>query len=321
MKNKNYFQKKLMLSLFALTLTGATTFTAHAQNVFPATGNVGIGNTTPAYRLQIASPDIRAMQIDGSNTAWTGMYINSTNTTGQPFYGYISNNGTKYAYSYLTPAGDFKLYVSGDRLSLLGSNGYLGLGTTTPTSHFHVVANVSNVAKFKRSATGTDLTALIDIENGGGTMWRYGVGGTGNGLGITGGQFYIERSGIGSALTIATNGNVGIGTNNPLAKLTVNGLVCAKEVRVSLSGAPCWPDFVFAKDYKLKDLSEVESFIKLNQHLPGIPSAAEVEEGGVELGEINMKLLQKIEELTLYMISIKKENEALKTRLDVLESK
>jgi hypothetical protein len=92
----------------------------------------------------------------------------------------------------------------------------------------------------------------------------------------------------------------------------IDGLICAKEVRVALSGAPCWPDYVFGKEYKLTPLNELEQFIAENQHLPNVPSAAEVKENGVELGEMNALLLQKVEELTLYILDLQKQIDELK---------
>ena len=99
------------------------------------------------------------------------------------------------------------------------------------------------------------------------------------------------------------NGNVGIGTTSPQNKLDVNGTIHAKEVKVDLTG---WSDFVFAPTYKLKPLTEVEQYIKTNNHLPEIPSAKEVEQNGVSLGDMQAKLLQKVEELTLYSIEMGK---------------
>jgi len=75
---------------------------------------------------------------------------------------------------------------------------------------------------------------------------------------------------------------------------------------------PCWPDYVFAKDYNLMPISEVEQFITENQHLPGVPPAAEVEANGMNLGEINIILVQKVEELTLYIIQLQKQIDELK---------
>ncbi|MHC0446388.1 hypothetical protein ACWA1F_13340 [Flavobacterium sp. 3-218] len=96
------------------------------------------------------------------------------------------------------------------------------------------------------------------------------------------------------------SGNVGIGTENPDAKLAVNGNIHSKEVKVDLT-VPA-PDYVFKDDYKLKTLDEVESYIKENSHLPEIPSADEFEKNGINVSEMNMALLKKVEELTLYVI-------------------
>ena len=101
-------------------------------------------------------------------------------------------------------------------------------------------------------------------------------------------------------MIVLSTGNVGIGTLTPDAKLAVKGKIHAEEVKVDLSVPG--PDYVFKEDYDLKSLEEVQNYIKANGHLPNIPSAEEMEENGIELGEMNMKLLEKIEELVLYTI-------------------
>ncbi|RXG11376.1 interleukin-like EMT inducer protein [Leeuwenhoekiella aestuarii] len=100
-------------------------------------------------------------------------------------------------------------------------------------------------------------------------------------------------------------GNVGIGLDNPDEKLTVKGNIHSQEVRVDLAGVIA-PDYVFEKNYDLISISEVEKFINLEGHLPKIPSAEELEQEGLNLKEMNLKLLEKIEELTLYIIEQEK---------------
>lgn len=116
-------------------------------------------------------------------------------------------------------------------------------------------------------------------------------------------------------ITFKWNTGIGIGTNNPQYKLDVNGTIRAKEVKVETG----WADFVFSPDYSLPALSEVEAHIKEHKHLPGIPTEAEVKKNGANLGEMNVMLLQKVEELTLYMIQQHKEIEALKTEIQTLK--
>lgn len=104
-------------------------------------------------------------------------------------------------------------------------------------------------------------------------------------------------------------GRVGIGTTDPKAKLSVNGIIISSEI-VVLADISQYPDFVFSDDYKLRSLKEVEEYIENNSHLPDIPEADDVKEG-IALGEMNNKLLQKIEELTLYTIEQEKKIEKL----------
>jgi hypothetical protein len=110
-----------------------------------------------------------------------------------------------------------------------------------------------------------------------------------------------------------SGGNVGIGTNNPGSfKLAVEGKIGAREINVTTTTP--WPDYVFEKDYNLPTLAEVESYINQNKHLPEVPAAKEMEKNGVNLGEMNMLLLKKVEELTLYVIELKKENDEQRKR-------
>ncbi|WP_103867603.1 tail fiber protein [Aquimarina sp. I32.4] len=124
------------------------------------------------------------------------------------------------------------------------------------------------------------------------------------------GNWHFSHEGQGDRLVINSSGKVGIGTTSPDMKLTVKGNIHAEEVKIDLN-IPA-PDYVFKEDYKLRSIEEVEKFIKENSHLPEIPSAKEFEQNGVMQAEMDMNLLKKIEELTLYTIQQQKEIEELK---------
>ena len=136
---------------------------------------------------------------------------------------------------------------------------------------------------------------------------RIRIGGTGEGAknGLD-----IQTVGDLSLLRILHSGNVGIGTATPDAKLAVNGDIHTREVKVDLDGAVA-PDYVFRENYDLRPLEEVQHYIQQHGHLPNIPSAKEMEENGLLLKEMNLKLLEKIEELTLYILQQEERIKAL----------
>lgn len=126
-----------------------------------------------------------------------------------------------------------------------------------------------------------------------------------------------STSDISERMRITNNGYVGIGTSTPKEMLSVNGKIRSQEIKVENTN---WPDYVFMPSYNLPSLQETEQHIKEKGHLPGIPSAEEVKNNGVDLGEMNAKLLQKIEELTLHLIRLEKQNEQQQKAIEVLQS-
>lgn len=208
-------------------------------------------------------------------------------------------------------------------------SGNAGVGTTTPRSAFDVATWIPNGAlgavlgrlpEGNNSGNGTFIgTQGFETQytayNGKSFSIIHNFFGQTNssisfyrGPSITGGFITFSTSSNIERLRIGPDGNVGIGTTDPKAyKLAVNGKIRAQEIKVETAN---WPDYVFAKDYQLPTLWETEKHIKEKGHLPGIPSAAEVEANGIDLGELNGKLLQKIEELTLHLIEMKKQNES-----------
>lgn len=131
------------------------------------------------------------------------------------------------------------------------------------------------------------------------------------------GFYGYNGAGFGMVMNV-TNGCVGIGTVNPdpLYKLSVNGFIRAKEIRVNTG----WADYVFEKNYTLKPLKEVEQFIISNKHLPGVPDAATLQKEGVDISTMQTKMMEKIEELTLYMIEADKKIALLQQQLSAIKN-
>jgi hypothetical protein len=171
------------------------------------------------------------------------------------------------------------------------SSGGLGIGTDEPEELIHV--------------KGTYPKLYLEATN---SKWKF--------YPRYDGSLRIQDITAGtSRLMIDDEGNVGIGTTTPDNKLDVNGTIRAKEIKVETG----WSDFVFADDYNLMPLDKLERHIKANKSLPGIPTEKVVLENGVSIGEMQAKFLEKIEELTLYVIDLKKENVELKERMSILE--
>ena len=209
----------------------------------------------------------------------------------------FNNGGIFYRNAFATDTQ----WSSWKQLLLVNENGNVGIGTTDPQFGL-LQLNAQN-----------DAISALRLQIGSFSM---------NGQA----KFAIDAPGIvGGRFIVKEDGNVGIGTSNPDSKLAVNGTIHSKEVKVDMTGWP-WPDYVFNKEYVLPTLEEVEKQINEKGHLENIPSEKEVVENGLNLGEMNAKLLQKIEELTLYNIQqskeiqvLKKENKSVSERLAKIE--
>ncbi|WP_199137825.1 hypothetical protein [Pedobacter sp. ASV12] len=241
-------------------------------------------------------------------------------------------------------AQDLQTVTQNGNTTTLGINvgGNVGIGTTIPTQKLTINGNLGfsgdNVNRYiitDATYTGTGkvtMQAGAGSDGFGGALNLYGhahdskpgwvvvglsasagVAGTGSEV-----RFTVNDVGLGGGVdlfTVLGSGNVGIGTTTPKEKLSVNGKIRAKEIKVESAN---WPDYVFEEDYKVGTLEALEGYIKANKRLPEMPSAKEVEANGVELGEMNKLLLKKVEELTLLLIDQNKKNEKQEQAIDEL---
>nr|WP_320120072.1 hypothetical protein [uncultured Marinifilum sp.] len=277
--------------------------TANQQVKFSVENNgwVGVGTTSISEKL--------TMYTDGTSQVAT-LYANKNTGLG-------NSNGFVVG---LETAGNGVVWNRENNFIRFGTNalermrltsdGKLGLGTKTPVDRFTIVSSIPEISlrgtatnqfeggriRFGEYSNTSDLGAYIHYDASA-NIFNIGVHNA-----STGDDIATDNNAIS---IIRSNGNVGIGTQAPGSfKLSVNGTIRAKEIKVEAN----WADFVFEDDYQLRDLSELEVFIKQNGHLPDMPSEKEVDSEGISLGEMNSKLLQKIEELTLYTIQLQKDN-------------
>ena len=297
--------KKIILSISLIVFV----FRINAQeNKIEPVGNVGIGTLNPNFGLTINS--IEDQTSLGGNIKSVLRIVN----------GYANSFGRKSEIQFsLGQSSNQLLAVIAAEYSSWNNNvgGELIFGTTPTTSNTiierlridengNVGIGTDNLgAKLQVHISGSERAFRIKngLSNSSFNFWTTEVNNKK--------QLRIDEDTNGTnVVTFFQSGNVGIGTTNPDMKLTVKGKIHAEEVKIDLA-VPA-PDYVFREDYNLRSLNEVEKFIKKNNHLPEIPSAKEFKNNGLMLAEMDMNLLRKVEELTLYTIQQQKEIEIFK---------
>jgi hypothetical protein len=194
----------------------------------------------------------------------------------------------------------------------------VGIGTGTADPGFPLAVQSSGPFHIKMyNPAATAYTQLLIT----GDNHEYHIGMAGSGetaYGVANKLFIYDTQADAIRMVVDPSGNVGIGTRSPQHKLVVNGTIGAKDVIVTNA---ITADYVFKPGYRLRPLSEVDAFIQTNGHLPEIPSEAEAKAQGINVGQMQAKLLAKIEELTLHLIRQEQENQDLKERMRKLESR
>ena len=292
--------KKTTIIIATLTMVFALATTiAKAQWSYPnATSiftqdSVGIGTNNPLTKFHVAG-----------NSYFNGNVGVGTSSPASKFHvvgnGIISGNlgiGTT------TPSS--KLHVVGESYF----NGNVGIGTTTPSVKLHVIGN----GTFSGNVNMANLNLVADAI----------IAGAGR-LHITGEEYLYLLNKNGVVISKSWNGN---------GNLTVEGAILTSKIKVAVNPGgdwnfamnkrtnDGWADYVFDENYILMPLTDVEQYIKLNNHLPNVPSAAEMVKEGNDLGKTDAKLLEKIEELTLYMIEMKKQADLQQKEIEILKKK
>ena len=275
------------------------------------------GNSTTGSANFFVGDNAGGANTTGGFNVFLGTNAGASNTVGanNTAIGFEANVGSG-ALVNATAIG-FRAVASANNSLVLGNGANVGIGTSSPTSKLHLVAGSDNQSGLRLEnltsnspASATGQTKFLTVDGAGNVI----LGSTTSGGRVGVGADLWQRSGN-NVRSIDDNAVIigqGISKTPTDYNLFVSKGILTEKVKVAVKNASEWSDYVFAPEYKLAPLAEVEQHIKEKGHLPGVPSAAEVVEQGVDMAKMDAKLLEKIEELTLYMIDVKKEVNALR---------
>ncbi len=317
--------------LWGALFIGASFFssdlTAQAS-VFPLNGdNAGIGTNTPAAALHISKANANLRFTDEGGNGDDYMLINNDGSSSVMNFAIFNNTD-----------GRAELAFDGSG-NMIKMNGKVGIGVTVPAAHLHVemAAGKDNKSlQLQDDATNPRQVFFVNDLNASGFNWQSEDGdmglfwndhqnGTKNG---NAGFVLAPQANSLDGVRIAADGKVSMGLDPTTAnlptgyRLFVMDGILTEKVKVAVNNTAEWSDFVFADDYQLRSLEEVANFVEANNHLPDVPSAEEMVNNGLDVAKTDALLLQKIEELTLYLIeqdkaikTLQKENELLKNKM------
>lgn len=296
----------------------------HVSGVTPTAGFVSINSTSFPRQFNIYTTQVNGgLRVTQTNPNGGFSALELFNSTSQGHNWALVSTGNGNAES----GGNFGVFdytgtssnQAGYRL-FISKEGMVGIGTkfTTPLARLHVVGDFS---LFTQTASAPTSAAAIRGNDGYSdqtdpdfTWWNNDQTGifhsAPNVIGFTNGGLESMRIELGGKVVIGGSGVTNLPSGNNY-KLYVTGGILTEQLRIGQYGQAGWADYVFSPNYTLMNLSDIERFVEKNKHLPNIPSAKEVSEKGIDVWEMNNKLLEKVEELTLYIIDLNKRLETL----------
>jgi hypothetical protein len=297
-------KKQILISL--IIINSGLTMNAQWNGTNPlwTNSNIAIGTDNPQANLHIKYT---------TNSAFLRLESSATNQNASTQY--VSGGVWRWELGTGISSGtNFELYdrVNNKACFVAKPDGFIGVGTDNPQANLHIKYS-TNSAFLRLESSATNQNASTQYVSDG--VWRWELG-----TGISSGTNFelYDRINNKACFVAKPDGFIGIGTTNPQYKLDVEGTIRAKEIKVCLQSG-C--DFVFNKDYKLMNLNDLEKFVTTKQHLPEIASEKDMIENGLNMKEFQMKLLQKMEEMTLYIIEQNKKNEKQEQKIKILETK
>ena len=328
----------LSVSICLMSIPSFAQWTTNG-NVVSTTQNVGIGTTAPAYNLDV-NGDSRSKNFvlspGGQLTPFlSDKFSYKEQSMGQYALGWMADSWSSGGRTlWQSGFGGIKFFTAGQFRMSIHASGNVGIGTENPLYKLDVNGTIKTNNLVLPSGSQISMNLADNLTYQGYNIGHYSFAwmpdswaSGSNTLGLSGHgglKFFTQGQ---FRLGIHSSGNVGIGTETPTHKLDVNGnvrgnnfyangTVFANEVKVETTK---WSDFVFDKDYKLRSLEEVKAHIEEYKHLPDVPSEKQVLEEGINVAEMQAKLLQKIEELTLYLIQQDVKNKELEQEVKQLK--
>ncbi len=315
-----------------LTVDNRTFFGLLAGSVATGAHNTGIGflsmqNTTTGIRNTAVGSRTLNTNTTGSDNMAIGMDALQMNTTGG------NNTAIGFGALNLNSTGALNVGIGAAALSQQTTGNYnIGLGFGSGYANTTGSGNVSvgAYALYAGTATANNLALGFEagrLNNGSGNIFI----GNGAGKSETGSnKFYITNVDTPTPLVYGDFATKYLAVGEVAAadraaatsggyRLLVKGGMITEKIKVAVAGSADWADYVFEPSYKMMPLEKVESFVKENKHLPNVPSAEEMAKNGLDVMQTSAKLMEKIEELTLYMIEMNKEIKALKKENELLK--